>query len=63
MNDLDRWGVDIFKIGELSNNRPLTAVTYTILQVLSHLCINSKYFCKKCFSKFNKDTTYQSVVL
>ncbi|KAL3867916.1 hypothetical protein ACJMK2_040758 [Sinanodonta woodiana] len=32
LSDLDKWGVDIFKIAEYSNNRPLTTVTYTILQ-------------------------------
>lgn len=34
MNNLDKWGIDIFKIAELTEYRPLTAVTYTILQVL-----------------------------
>ncbi|XP_064624775.1 3',5'-cyclic-AMP phosphodiesterase 4C-like isoform X4 [Lineus longissimus] len=32
LGDLDKWGVDIFRIAELSNNRPLTAVCYTIFQ-------------------------------
>ncbi|KAK2184145.1 hypothetical protein NP493_279g03001 [Ridgeia piscesae] len=32
MDNVDKWGVDIFRIGELTNDRPLTAVTYTILQ-------------------------------
>ncbi len=32
MSSLDEWGIDIYKIQELTNNRPLTAVTYTILQ-------------------------------
>lgn len=27
--DIDRWGVDIFRIGDLSNGRPLTCVAYT----------------------------------
>ncbi|XP_036365375.1 cAMP-specific 3',5'-cyclic phosphodiesterase 4C isoform X4 [Octopus sinensis] len=30
--DIDKWGIDVFKISEYSNNRPLTCVTYTILQ-------------------------------
>ncbi|XP_076353073.1 3',5'-cyclic-AMP phosphodiesterase-like isoform X2 [Tachypleus tridentatus] len=30
LEHVDKWGVDVFKIGEYSNNRPLTAVTYTI---------------------------------
>lgn len=32
MTNLDKWGIDIFKISELTSNRPLTAITYTILQ-------------------------------
>ncbi|PVD23029.1 hypothetical protein C0Q70_16290 [Pomacea canaliculata] len=32
LSNLDKWGVDLFKIAEYSNNRPLTCVTYTILQ-------------------------------
>ena len=33
LGDLDKWGVDMFKIAEYSNNRPLTCVTYKIFQV------------------------------
>ena len=33
MNEIDTWGTNIFDIGESANNRPLTAVTYTILVV------------------------------
>ena len=33
MNTIDKWGCDVFRIADLTNNRPLTAVTYTILQV------------------------------
>lgn len=32
LTELDQWGIDIFKIAELSNNRPLTAVAYTAFQ-------------------------------
>ncbi|CAG5135685.1 unnamed protein product [Candidula unifasciata] len=32
LNDVNKWGVDVFKISEYSNNRPLTCVTYTIFQ-------------------------------
>ena len=32
LNDIDKWGIDIFRIGELSNNRPLTAIAYTAFQ-------------------------------
>ncbi|XP_058647647.1 cAMP-specific 3',5'-cyclic phosphodiesterase 4C isoform X7 [Onychostoma macrolepis] len=30
--DINRWGIDIFKIAEYSGNRPLTVVMYTIFQ-------------------------------
>ncbi|GLG93825.1 Calcium/calmodulin-dependent 3',5'-cyclic nucleotide phosphodiesterase 1 [Gryllus bimaculatus] len=30
--EVDRWGIDIFRIGELSGNRPLTCVAYTCFQ-------------------------------
>ncbi|RUS83329.1 hypothetical protein EGW08_008907 [Elysia chlorotica] len=32
LKDVDTWGVDLFKIDEYSNKRPLTCVTYTIMQ-------------------------------
>ncbi|KAJ4449914.1 hypothetical protein ANN_01321, partial [Periplaneta americana] len=32
LGEIDRWGIDIFRIGELSNNRPLTAVAYAAFQ-------------------------------
>lgn len=31
--DIDRWGMDIFKVAEYSGNRPLTVTMYTIFQV------------------------------
>lgn len=34
MNNVDKWGIDVFKVAELTNNRPLTATTFTILQVI-----------------------------
>lgn len=34
LEEIDRWGVNIFRISELSNNRPLTAVTYAIFKVV-----------------------------
>lgn len=33
LNDINTWGIDIFKIGTLSCNRPLTCVAYQIFQV------------------------------
>ncbi|KAF6198387.1 hypothetical protein GE061_008135, partial [Apolygus lucorum] len=32
LQEIDRWGIDIFRIGELSINKPLTVVAYTIFQ-------------------------------
>ncbi|XP_026130622.1 cAMP-specific 3',5'-cyclic phosphodiesterase 4C isoform X4 [Carassius auratus] len=32
LDDINRWGIDIFKIAEYSGNRPLTVIMYTIFQ-------------------------------
>nr|XP_020467712.1 cAMP-specific 3',5'-cyclic phosphodiesterase 4C isoform X2 [Monopterus albus] len=32
IEDIDRWGLDIFKIAEFSGNRPLTVVMYSVFQ-------------------------------
>uniref|UniRef100_A0A0K8TH17 Phosphodiesterase n=2 Tax=Lygus hesperus TaxID=30085 RepID=A0A0K8TH17_LYGHE len=32
LQEIDRWGIDIFRIGDLSVNKPLTVVAYTIFQ-------------------------------
>ncbi|CAJ1071800.1 cAMP-specific 3'%2C5'-cyclic phosphodiesterase 4C isoform X2 [Xyrichtys novacula] len=32
MEDVNRWGIDIFKVAEYSGNRPLTVTMYTIFQ-------------------------------
>jgi cAMP-specific phosphodiesterase 4 len=37
LNDINTWGIDIFKIGTLSCNRPLTCVAYQIIQVRNHI--------------------------
>lgn len=41
MEQVNRWGVDIFKLGTLAANHPLTAVTYTVLKV--RLCCFCRY--------------------
>lgn len=41
LNDINTWGIDIFKIGTLSCNRPLTCVAYQIFQVFSSSKLNS----------------------
>lgn len=33
LEDINRWGIDIFKVSEYSGNRPLTVTMYTIFQV------------------------------
>ncbi|XP_037938272.1 cAMP-specific 3',5'-cyclic phosphodiesterase isoform X7 [Teleopsis dalmanni] len=47
LGDLNTWGIEIFRIGELSNSRPLTCVAYTIFQsreLLTSLMIPPKTF-------------------
>ncbi|XP_055618827.1 cAMP-specific 3',5'-cyclic phosphodiesterase isoform X2 [Toxorhynchites rutilus septentrionalis] len=47
LNSVDTWGIDIFKIETLSNNRPLTCVAFSIFQerdILNTLMIPSKVF-------------------
>ncbi|XP_032510762.1 cAMP-specific 3',5'-cyclic phosphodiesterase isoform X2 [Danaus plexippus] len=47
LGELDRWGVDIFRIGDLSCGRPLTAVAYaafTSRELLSTLQIPGRTF-------------------
>ena len=33
LDNIKTWGIDVFKISEFSNNKPLTAVTYRVFQV------------------------------
>ncbi|XP_022211729.1 cAMP-specific 3',5'-cyclic phosphodiesterase isoform X3 [Drosophila obscura] len=47
LGELDTWGIEIFKIGDWSCNRPLTCVAYTIFQsreLLTSLMIPPKIF-------------------
>ncbi|XP_074110213.1 phosphodiesterase dunce isoform X3 [Cotesia typhae] len=47
LSEVDKWGIDIFRIAELSNNRPLTCVAYTAFQsrdLLKTLAIPPKTF-------------------
>uniref|UniRef100_A0A4X1U823 Phosphodiesterase n=2 Tax=Sus scrofa TaxID=9823 RepID=A0A4X1U823_PIG len=32
LEDTNKWGLDVFKVAELSGNRPLTAITFNIFQ-------------------------------
>lgn len=33
LEDINKWGLNIFRVAEHSHNRPLTCVMYTIFQV------------------------------
>lgn len=33
LNDLNRWGLNIFRVAEFSNNRPLSCIMFAIFQV------------------------------
>ncbi|KAF5300573.1 hypothetical protein FQA39_LY11119 [Lamprigera yunnana] len=47
LSEIDRWGVDMFRILEFSNGRPLTCVAYTTFtsrDLLKHLMIPQKTF-------------------
>lgn len=47
LSEIDTWGIDMFKIGELSNGRPLTSVAYAVFQsrdLLNALSIPPKTF-------------------
>jgi len=34
MANINSWGIDVFRIAETTNSRPLTAIVYTIMQVV-----------------------------
>lgn len=33
LEDVNKWGLNVFKVTEFSGNRPLTVMMYTIFQV------------------------------
>lgn len=33
LNDLNKWGLNIFHVAEFSNNRPLSCIMFAIFQV------------------------------
>ena len=39
MSKIDCWGVDIFRLNDVTRGRPLTAVAYTILQVIFNIAL------------------------
>ena len=46
LEDVNKWGLHVFRIAELSGNRPLTVIMHTIFQVLG-LC-DSVTACPAC---------------
>lgn len=49
LQEQDNWGMDIFRLGELTNERPLTVLAYTIFQhrdLLALLGIKERVFIK-----------------
>ena len=42
MKNVDKWGLDVFRVADLTANRPLTVITCTILQVgvCQFLCVH-----------------------
>ena len=44
LNSIDHWGVDIFTLASLTNNRPLTTMTYKIFQVIKLITLNAIIF-------------------
>lgn len=47
IEDINRWGLDIFKIAEYSGNRPLMVIMYSVFQVGGSLSWRSAHFIKK----------------
>ena len=48
LEEVNRWGIDIFKVSEYSGNRPLTVTMYTIFQVTHAIYFSNKsllFFC------------------
>lgn len=39
LEDLNKWGLNIFSVSEFSNNRPLTCIMYAIFQVRTPLLL------------------------
>lgn len=54
--EVDTWGTDIFKIGDLSNNRPLTSVAYVIFKVCSRNYLDLALSTNRVLCIFNSFT-------
>lgn len=49
LEDLNKWGLNIFTVSDYSNNRPLTCIMYAIFQVSSSSSLWLPTFCNKNF--------------
>ena len=59
MESIDTWSFDIFKVASCTVRRPLTAVTYTILQVIVfriNVCFLFSFVYKQTNSPIAKKT-------
>lgn len=46
LEDVNKWGLNVFKVSEFSGNRPLTVMMHTIFQVLFlQYCLTQAYVC------------------
>lgn len=42
LEDVNKWGLNVFKVSEFSGNRPLTVMMHTIFQVLFYNIVSLK---------------------
>lgn len=56
LSEIDTWGIDIFKISELSLHRPLTCIAYTVFQVTTNKNHSMKHY---EIVQFNYEMCYQ----
>jgi len=61
--EIDKWGIDIFRIADLTNNRPLTAIAYTVFQVTTTTTASIITTVKATRSRLELDNTCSSAVV
>ena len=44
MTSLDKWGMDVFTVSELTNGKPLTAIAYAIFRVSDVTIFMTDYY-------------------
>lgn len=57
LEDVNKWGLNVFKVSEFSGNRPLTVMMHTIFQVLFYNIVSLKlmFASVSFFAAANKD--------